>query len=72
MESAPRALAKTTVVGQCGEALVAQWLVQQGWTVVARGWRSRWGELDIVAIYHSPDSLLSLCGSEDTSCPQLG
>jgi putative endonuclease len=55
MESAPKALAKTTVVGQCGEALVAQWLVQQGWTVVARGWRSRWGELDIVALHDSLD-----------------
>jgi putative endonuclease len=55
MESSPRAVAKTTVVGQYGEALVAQWLGQQGWSVVAKGWRSRWGELDIVAIQYCQD-----------------
>ena len=32
-----------------GEDLVAHWLQLNGWRVIARGWHSRWGELDIVA-----------------------
>lgn len=28
---------------------MGSWLEQQGWTVLARGWSSRWGELDVVA-----------------------
>lgn len=40
----------TSVVGQQGEALVTLWLQQQGWSVLAQGWTSRWGELDIVAL----------------------
>lgn len=37
-------------VGRYGEALVAQWLQQQGWKVLAQRWTSRWGEIDIVAL----------------------
>ncbi|MEO0376116.1 MAG: YraN family protein [Cyanobacteria bacterium P01_A01_bin.17] len=36
-------------IGYLGEQLVGQWLQQQGWQLVAQGWHSRWGELDIVA-----------------------
>ncbi|MGB8700408.1 MAG: YraN family protein [Thermosynechococcaceae cyanobacterium] len=46
-ESQPQS--RSAVVGQLGENLVSQWLQQQGWSIVARGWTSRWGELDIVA-----------------------
>jgi putative endonuclease len=35
-------------VGQGGEALAAQWYVQHGYTVVARNWRCRSGEIDLV------------------------
>ncbi len=35
--------------GAAGEELVARWLQQQGWEVLHRRWRCRWGELDIVA-----------------------
>ncbi|MEO0489966.1 MAG: YraN family protein [Cyanobacteria bacterium J06659_2] len=36
-------------LGDRGEALVAAWLQQQGWSLVAQQWHCRWGELDIVA-----------------------
>lgn len=38
-------------LGALGEDLVAQWLQHQGWRILQRRWRSRWGELDVVA-YH--------------------
>jgi putative endonuclease len=41
---------RSCVLGQQGEALVAQWLQQQNWLILARGWTSRWGELDVVAL----------------------
>jgi putative endonuclease len=41
---------RSSVLGQSGEMLVAQWLQQQGWSILARGWTSRWGELDVVAL----------------------
>jgi putative endonuclease len=50
MANTPKPKPQAAVIGQFGEVLVAQWLAQQGWTVIARGWRSRWGELDIVAL----------------------
>lgn len=36
-------------VGELGESFVAQCLEQMGWVILARRWRCRWGELDIVA-----------------------
>lgn len=36
-------------LGDRGEALVAQWLQQRGWLIVAQQWHCRWGEIDIVA-----------------------
>lgn len=35
--------------GVLGEELVAQWLQQQGWAILHRRWRTRSGELDIIA-----------------------
>lgn len=35
-------------LGEAGEAFVAAWLEQQAWTIVARRWRCRSGELDLV------------------------
>ena len=37
-------------VGELGEHFVAQCLEQRGWVILARRWRCRWGELDIVAL----------------------
>jgi putative endonuclease len=36
-------------LGELGEALVAAWLIQEGWMIEARRWRCRAGELDLVA-----------------------
>jgi putative endonuclease len=36
-------------LGAAGEELVAAWYVAQGYEVVARNWRCREGELDVVA-----------------------
>jgi putative endonuclease len=35
-------------LGSAGEAAVARWYEQRGYAVVARNWRSRLGELDLV------------------------
>lgn len=37
------------MTGQRGEALAKAFLQQKGWTILATNWRSRIGELDIVA-----------------------
>jgi putative endonuclease len=36
-------------VGQAGEAAALAWVRDQGWTVLARDWRARTGQIDIVA-----------------------
>jgi putative endonuclease len=36
-------------IGILGEDFVADWLQAQGWTILHRRWRCRWGELDIIA-----------------------
>lgn len=41
---------KRSELGEAGEAAVARWLADRGWVVIARNWRCRSGELDIVAL----------------------
>jgi putative endonuclease len=41
------------VLGAKGEEAVAQWYVDAGYAVVARNWRVRAGEIDLVATRHA-------------------
>jgi putative endonuclease len=50
MPERPKSKLRSSILGQQGERLVAQWLQQQHWSILARGWTSRWGELDVVAL----------------------
>lgn len=50
MPELPKSKSRSSLLGQQGERLVAQWLRQQHWSILARGWTSRWGELDVVAL----------------------
>lgn len=34
---------------------MAQWAVAQGWVILERQWRCRWGELDLVMAQRSPN-----------------
>lgn len=45
--------------GASGEDLAAAWLERQGWRILARNWRCRSGELDIIAT--DPDGVLVVC-----------
>ena len=36
--------------GALGEQYAAAWLERQGWTILSRNWRTRYGELDIVML----------------------
>lgn len=49
-EKAMRSGGEARQLGKWGEALVAEDLRQKGWAVVAMNFRSRMGELDIVAV----------------------
>jgi putative endonuclease len=41
--------ASTVVKGRAGEDRAARFLTETGWRLLARNYRSRWGEIDIVA-----------------------
>lgn len=56
--------------GDRGEALVAEWLQQQGWAIVAQQWHCRWGELDLVA--HHPEPELGIAFVEVKTRRRLG
>jgi putative endonuclease len=36
-------------IGVLGENLVAAWLQGNGWEIIEKRWRCRWGEIDIIA-----------------------
>ena len=37
-------------LGAAGEDYAAAWLAHHGWRILSRNWRTRYGELDIVAV----------------------
>lgn len=47
----------TSTLGSLGEDFVAQWAEAQGWVILERQWRCRWGELDVVMAQRSPTPL---------------
>jgi putative endonuclease len=40
-------------IGQRGEWIASQFLIEQGYTILSQNWRSKHGELDIVATINS-------------------
>jgi putative endonuclease len=40
----------TQQIGTWGEQLVAQWLCSQGWQILQHQYRTRWGEIDLIAL----------------------
>jgi len=49
------AKSKRAKIGELGEQVVALWLAGQGWEILHRRWRCRWGELDLIARQQSPE-----------------
>jgi len=52
-----------------GEDLVAEWYVKRGYDIVARNWRCRQGEIDIIA---SRDSVLVICEVKTRASADFG
>jgi len=44
---------KNLKIGELGEKAVSQWLINQGWKILASRWRCRWGEIDLIAQNHT-------------------
>ena len=55
--------------GAWGEDLVAEWYVKRGYDIVARNWRCRQGEIDIIAIR---DSVLVICEVKTRATADFG
>jgi putative endonuclease len=49
--SQPPAGSRRAALGSSGEASVAQWYLDRGYQVLARNWRCRAGELDLVVAH---------------------
>ncbi len=39
----------TKLIGRWGEARAAEYLIKKGYTIVAQGYRTRYGEIDLIA-----------------------
>jgi len=67
--SEPRRDLSKKALGAYGETLVARWYESGGYTVVARNWRCREGELDLVA---TRDDLVVFCEVKTRSTDLFG
>ena len=56
-------------LGAHGEELAARWYAGHGYTVLARNWRSRTGELDVVA---GRPGLVVFCEVKARTTPRFG
>lgn len=45
-------------LGQKGEKCAAEWLEKQGYEVIARNWRTKTGEIDIIALHKKEESCI--------------
>jgi putative endonuclease len=50
----------TQKIGSLGEEIVARWLQQLGFKILARRWHCLWGEIDLVALLPGNNSLKTL------------
>lgn len=46
------------IIGELGEKLVALWLESKNYQILARRWRCRWGEIDLIAREQSSNTLV--------------
>jgi len=37
-------------IGSLGEKIIAQWLINKGYSVIESNWHCRWGEIDLIVI----------------------
>ncbi|MEL6494563.1 MAG: YraN family protein [Cyanobacteria bacterium J06623_7] len=44
-------------IGDLGEQLIGRWLELQGYSILKRNWRCRWGEVDLIAREKSSDTI---------------
>jgi putative endonuclease len=56
-------------LGAHGEELAARWYARHGYVVLARNWRSRQGELDVVA---GRPGLIVFCEVKTRTTPRFG
>ena len=49
---------KNDTLGKLGEQWVSGWLRRQGWQILFRRWRCRWGEIDLIALTPEPHILV--------------
>lgn len=50
----------TTAIGKQAEAAAAQYLVRKGYRIIEQNWRTRWCEIDVVAIKGDAVSLVEV------------
>jgi putative endonuclease len=67
-----RAPSARQALGGAGEALAAAWYEANGYEILARNWRCRQGELDLIACKPGPRSTLVFCEVKTRSSLAFG